>query len=87
MVWVPVLKTDTIFDRMHIRGKEVDLFHMRKCLACKPSGSKRTGMATSRIGTLNNGLAASNKRLERTRLERASLVSCVGEPLKRGVRC
>ena len=27
----------------------------------------------------------SNKRLERTRLERASLVSCVGEPLKRNV--
>ena len=29
--------------------------------------------------------AAHNKRLERTRHERASLVSCVGEPLKRGV--
>jgi hypothetical protein len=26
-----------------------------------------------------------NKRLERTRRERASLVSCVGEPLKRSV--
>src|SRR6476660_3828727 len=26
-----------------------------------------------------------NTRLERTRYERASLVSCVGEPLKRGV--
>ena len=30
-------------------------------------------------------LAASNKRLERTRHERASLLSCVGEPLKRRV--
>jgi hypothetical protein len=29
--------------------------------------------------------AASNKRLERTRHERASLVRCVGEPLKRSV--
>jgi len=29
---------------------------------------------------------AANKRLERTRHERASLVSCVGEPLKRSVR-
>ena len=29
--------------------------------------------------------AAANKRLERTRHERASLVSCVGEPLKRNV--
>ena len=28
----------------------------------------------------------SNKRLERTRRERASLLSCVGEPLKRNVR-
>jgi hypothetical protein len=28
---------------------------------------------------------ASNKRLERTRHERACLVSCVGEPLKRSV--
>src|SRR5678816_3044600 len=28
----------------------------------------------------------SNKRLERTRHERASLLSCVGEPLKRNVR-
>src|SRR5260370_31869454 len=28
-----------------------------------------------------------NNRLERTRHERASLVSCVGEPLKRSVRC
>jgi len=27
--------------------------------------------------------AAHNKRLERTRHERASLLSCVGEPLKR----
>jgi hypothetical protein len=26
-----------------------------------------------------------NKRLQRTRHERASLVSCVGEPLKRNV--
>jgi len=26
-----------------------------------------------------------NKRLERTRHERASLVNCVGEPLKRNV--
>jgi len=30
--------------------------------------------------------AASNKRLERTRHGRASLLSCVGEPLKRNVR-
>ena len=30
--------------------------------------------------------AAHNKRLERTRHERASLLSCVGEPLKRNVR-
>jgi hypothetical protein len=43
-------------------------------------------MATSRIGTLNNGFAASNKLLQRTRHERASLLSCVGEPLKRSVR-
>jgi len=28
---------------------------------------------------------ASNKRLERTRHEQASLLSCVGEPLKRSV--
>jgi hypothetical protein len=28
---------------------------------------------------------AANKRLERTRHERASLLSCVGEPLKRSV--
>ena len=28
---------------------------------------------------------SSNKRLERTRHERASLVGCVGEPLKRNV--
>ncbi len=28
-----------------------------------------------------------NKRLERTRHERASWLSCVGEPLKRSVRC
>jgi hypothetical protein len=28
-----------------------------------------------------------NKRLERTRHERASKLSCVGEPLKRNVRC
>jgi hypothetical protein len=27
-----------------------------------------------------------NKRLQRTRRERASFVSCVGEPLKRSVR-
>src|SRR5258705_10620572 len=31
--------------------------------------------------------ALSNKRLERTRHERASLLSCVGEPLKRSVAC
>src|SRR5258705_2862650 len=31
--------------------------------------------------------AKSNKRLERTRHERAALLSCVGEPLKRNVRC
>ena len=30
--------------------------------------------------------APANKRLERTRRERASLLSCVGEPLKRSVR-
>jgi hypothetical protein len=29
--------------------------------------------------------AKSNKRLERTRHERAALLSCVGEPLKRSV--
>jgi hypothetical protein len=29
---------------------------------------------------------AQNKRFERTRHERASLISCVGEPLKRNVR-
>jgi len=28
-----------------------------------------------------------NQRLERTRPERASLLSCVGEPLKRNVGC
>jgi hypothetical protein len=31
--------------------------------------------------------AAPNKRLERTRLERASLLSCGDESLKRSVRC
>ena len=30
--------------------------------------------------------AASNKRLERTRHEQVSLLSCVGEPLRRSVR-
>jgi hypothetical protein len=36
-------------------------------------------------GSIDFRDAPPNKRLERTRLERASLVSCVGEPLKRNV--
>ena len=39
---------------------------------------------TSKPGYVVSSTA--NKRFERTRRERASLLSCVGEPLKRNVR-
>ena len=40
-----------------------------------------TCIICGRLALLND--TASNKRLERTRHEQASLLSCVGEPLKR----
>jgi hypothetical protein len=46
------------------------------------SGASQTCFA---MMCINARVASNNKRLERTRHERASLVSCVGEPLKRSV--
>ena len=49
---------------------------------------KLSSLNNSRIGRCPSRISntASNKRLERTRHERASSLSCPGEPLKRSVR-